>query len=77
MLLPRLEEQKKEGLLHRFEEEEEHVEQVFMQRQHELDLVAEKKKLNLQMKQDNVERVKRMAEYKRLNTLKKIETVDE
>ena len=48
-----------------------------MQRQHELDLVAEKKKLNLQMKQDNVERVKRMAEYKRLNTLKKIETVDE
>jgi hypothetical protein len=48
-----------------------------MQRQHELDLVTEKKKLNLQMKQDNVERVKRMAEYKRLNTLKKIETVDE
>ncbi len=63
-------------MLHQFAEEEEHVEQVFVNRKHELDLIAEKKKLNLQMKQDNVERVKRMAEYKRLNTLKKIESVD-
>ena len=64
-------------MLNKFEEEEYHVEEVFAQRQHEYDLVREKKKLNLQMKKDNVERVQRMQEYKRLNTLKKIEAVDE
>jgi hypothetical protein len=71
-----MEEQKKAEMLGKFEEEDQHVEEVFMNRKHELDLVTEKKKLNLQMKRDNVERVMRMQEYKRLNTLKKIESVD-
>lgn len=73
----RLEEEKKAEMLNKFEEEDYHVEEVFANRKHELDLIAEKKKLNLTMKKDNVERVMRMQEYKRLNTLKKIESVDE
>jgi hypothetical protein len=73
----RLEEEKKAEMLNKFEEEEYHVEEVFAHREHEYGLVREKKKLNLQMKKDNVERVQRMQEYKRLNTLKKIEAVDD
>lgn len=72
----RMEEEKKAEMLHKFEEEEYHVEEVFANRKHELDLITEKKKLNQQMKKDNVDRVMRMQEYKRLNTLKKIEAVD-
>ena len=71
-----MEEERKAEMLNKFEEEEYHVEEVFANRKHELDLVREKKKLNLSMKKDNVERVKRMQEYERLNTLKKIEDVD-
>ena len=43
---------------------------------HEQKLIKERKLLQIQMKAENVDRVKRMAEYKRLNTLKKIEDND-
>jgi protein subunit release factor B len=76
MLNDRAEEKKKQEMLHQFEEEEHHVQEVFQMRKRELDLQNEKKKLNVQLKQDNVERVKRMGEYKRFNILKKIEDTD-
>jgi hypothetical protein len=63
-------------MLKQFEEEEHHVQEVFEMRKRELDLQNEKKKLNVQLKHDNVERVKRMGEYKRFNILKKIEDTD-
>ncbi len=72
----RAEEKKKHEMLNQFEEEERHVQEVFEMRKRELDLQNEKKKLNLQLKHDNVDRVKRMGEYKRFNTLKKIEDTD-
>jgi hypothetical protein len=72
----RAEEKKKHEMLQQFEEEEQHVQEVFQMRKRELDLQNEKKKLNVQLKHDNVERVKRMGEYKRFNILKKIEDTD-
>jgi hypothetical protein len=73
----REEEQKKEEMLQKFEENERHVEEIKEMQEHEYNLIKEKKNLVVQMKAENVERVKRMGEYKRLNVLKKIEQNDE
>lgn len=61
----------------KFEEEEQHVQEVFELTRREQELMKERKKLQIQMKADNVERVKRMSEYKRINVLKSIEKNDE
>jgi hypothetical protein len=72
----REEERKKETMLQKFEEDEKHVESIKEMHEHEQKLIKERKLLQIQMKAENVERVKRMAEYKRMNTLKKIEDND-
>lgn len=72
----REEERKKENMLQKFDEDEKHVEQIKEMHLHEQKLIKERKLLQIQMKAENVDRVKRMAEYKRLNTLKKIEDND-
>ena len=70
------EEQKAEMMLERFEEEEIHVLEVQEARQHGQQLLKEKQALRKQMKLENVQRVNRVNEYKRMNILKKIESKD-
>ena len=70
-------EAKSEEMLQKFEEEEVHVEAVKTLRKKENDLLKEKSTLKLQMKKENVRRVSRMMEYKRMKTLKKIEDTDQ
>lgn len=72
----REEERKKELMLQKFDEDEKHVADIKQMHVHEQKLVKERKMLQIQMKAENVDRVKRMAEYRRLNTLKKIEDND-
>lgn len=71
------EEREKAKMLIKFEEEEQHVEEVLELTKREQELLKERRKLHVQMKADNVERVKRMSEYKRIGVLKKIEKNDE
>ena len=71
------EEVKAESMLGKFEEEEIHVMEVQEQRLRSHELLKEKKSLRTQMKLENVQRVNRVNEYKRMGTLKKIEDVDE
>jgi poly-D-alanine transfer protein DltD len=70
------EERKAAKLLDRFEEEEENVKVEMERKSKRMSLLKEKKSLRNQMKFENVERVIRMNEFKRLNTLKKIEDAD-
>lgn len=70
------EEKKAESMLEKFEEEEIHVMEVQEQRMRSHQLLKERKKLRTQMKLENVARVHRVSEYKRMNILKKIEDVD-
>lgn len=72
----REEEKKKEFMLHKFEDDERHVEEVQKAREKELQLLKEKKSIGTQMKLDNVDRVFRANEYKRMETLRKIEEND-
>lgn len=71
------EEQKADMMLERFEEEEIHVLEVQEARVHGQQLLKEKQALRKQMKLENVQRVNRVNEYKRMNILKKIEEKDE
>lgn len=73
----RLDEQKAELMLRKFESEEERVAAVKEMRERENRLMKEKKDLRTQMKLENVHRVMRMNEYKRLNTEKKIEQTED
>lgn len=73
----REEEKKKEFMLQKFEEEEMHLEEVEARRLREQELLKEKKKIRTSMKLENVDRVYRANEYKRMETLKKIEKNDE
>jgi hypothetical protein len=70
------EEKKAEQLLVQFEEEEEHVAEIQELRQRDHDIERERKNLRTQMKLENVQRVQRISEYKRMGTLKKIEDND-
>jgi hypothetical protein len=72
----RLDEQKAELMLRKFETEEERVAAVKEVRDREHRLHKEKKDLRTQMKLENVHRVMRMNEYRRLNTEKKIEQTE-
>ena len=70
------EERRKEMMLASFEEEGNAIEIVRVQREKELALTREKKALKMQMKAENVDRVARMKEYERMQTLKKIEDTE-
>jgi hypothetical protein len=76
MQMRREEEMKAETMLERFEEEEQHVEMVKEVRQKEHIISKEKKEIRTQMKLENVDRVRRVTEYQRMGTLKKIEDQD-
>mmetsp|Transcript_31455 Transcript_31455/g.45274 ORF Transcript_31455/g.45274 Transcript_31455/m.45274 type:complete len:324 (-) Transcript_31455:212-1183(-) len=70
------EEKKAAQLLNKFEEEEEHVAEIQDMREREQGILRERKNLRSQMKLENVQRVQRIGEYKRMGTLKKIEDND-
>jgi len=70
------EEKKAEELLMKFEEEEQHVQEVQKLQAKELEIQNERKNLRTQMKLENVQRVMRVGEYRRMGTLKKIEETD-
>lgn len=77
LLQKRKEEEKKaEDMLVKFDEDEVHVMEVQAIREKEHEILREKKNIRTQMKLENVERVHRVGEYKRMGTLKKIEDVD-
>lgn len=67
------EEKKAESMLQKFEQEEIHVQEIEAIRKREHDILTEKKNLKANMKLETVERVARVKEYQRMNTLKKIE----
>ena len=60
-------------MLQSFEEEGKAIEVVRAQREKEMALQKERQALKRQMKAENVERVSRIKEYERMQTLKKIE----
>jgi hypothetical protein len=70
------EEKKAESLLVKFEEEEQHVLEIQQIKHKELEIQNERKNLRTQMKLENVQRVMRVGDYKRMGTLKKIEDSD-
>eukprot|EP00620_Florenciella_sp_RCC1587_P018944 CAMPEP_0182573454 /NCGR_PEP_ID=MMETSP1324-20130603/20224_1 /TAXON_ID=236786 /ORGANISM="Florenciella sp., Strain RCC1587" /LENGTH=611 /DNA_ID=CAMNT_0024788569 /DNA_START=90 /DNA_END=1925 /DNA_ORIENTATION=- len=70
------EERRKEELQERFEEEELNVQRVKEARDRNHMLQREKKTLRTSMKLENVNRVKRIQEYKRLETLRRIHEGD-
>ena len=72
----RQEEERKEDLLAKFELEEENVQRVRAARSGFNVVAHEKQRLRLQMKLENVERIKRIAEYRRLETFGKIHEGD-
>lgn len=70
------EEKRKEDLLGRFDFEEDNVRRVRSARARDHAVVREKQRLRTQMKLENVERMRRIAEYKRLEHLRKIHEAD-
>ena len=68
--------QMKEFLVNKFHEDEQKVAAIQAMKEKELTIIKEERELHLQMKRDNVERIKRMQEYKRVETMKKISEND-
>lgn len=71
------EEKKKEELLELFEEKEEHVKEVQEMRAKEIEVMRERQNLRMQMKAENVNRVKRVNDYSAMKIMKKIETQEQ
>eukprot|EP01038_Epipyxis_sp_PR26KG_P014118 gene14118-18944_t len=70
------EEHKAALLLKQFDEDQQHVAEIQAIRDRENQIHKEKKVLRTQMKLENVQRVLRIDDYKRMGTLKKIEDTD-
>ncbi len=66
----------KESLVKKFQEDDKKVAMIHAMKEKELQLLKEERELNFHMKRENVERIKRMQEYKRLETMKKISEND-
>lgn len=71
------EEMRKEELLARQEAMEENLQRIQAGQNRKLVLRKEMKSLNHAMKRDNVERMKRVDEYKRLETIRKLKEAEE
>ena len=71
------EEMRKEELLARQEAMEENLQRIQAGQNRKLMLRKEMKSLNHSMKRDNVERMKRVDEYKRLETIRKLKDMEE
>jgi hypothetical protein len=69
-------ERRKEALRQAFVDEEVNVQRVKEDRERHQMLMKEKKDLKTAMKLENVNRIKRIAEYKRLETLRNIHEAD-
>ena len=70
------EEEDKEMLRQKFDDDDKFVAQLEKKRGKEHALLKERENLNKQLKLENVERIKRIQEYKRLETLRKINEGD-
>lgn len=70
------EERRKQELLGNLEKEDENVRRVREARERELAISHEKKMLRNQMKLENVERMRRIGEYRRLEYVRKINEAD-
>ena len=66
----------KDFLLNKFHEDEKKVAMIQSMKEKDMALLKEERELNTQLKRDNVERIKRMQEYKRLETMRKINEND-
>ena len=66
------EEEMKEGFRRKFEAGEKHVRTLRRERQQQQVLVKEEKEVKMELKRDNVERIKRIREYRRLETMRKL-----
>ena len=64
--------EKKEFMMQKFREDEKKVALMQSMREQEMSIIKQEKELDLQMKHENVQRIKRMQEYKRIETMKKI-----
>ncbi len=62
----------KEFFMEKFNRDEEKVAAIQSMKEKEMSILKEERNLHSQMKRDNVDRIKRMQEYKRLETMKKI-----
>lgn len=71
------EEAKAEGMLEKFESEEEHLAAVQARRDKDMYLAKERKSLKTQLKLENVQRVMRINDYRRMSTQKKIHENDQ
>ena len=70
------EEEMKVSLLKKFEDSEHHLEQTKLAKQKKQAILRQEKALQLEIKKENVERIKRMQEYKRLETMRKVSEND-
>lgn len=73
----REEERKAELMLEKFDEEEAHVMEVQERRNKDMTIAKERKLLKTQLKLENVHRVMRINDYRRLTTQKRIEENDQ
>lgn len=64
--------EKKEFMMQKFQEDERKVALMQSMREQEMSIMKQEKELDLLMKHENVQRIKRMQEYKRIETMKKI-----
>lgn len=63
---------KKNALVQKFNDDERKVERIQVMKAQEMSLIKEEKELHLQLKRENADRINRMQEYKRIETMKKI-----
>jgi len=66
----------KERLLHKFQDDEEHIAHLSKIRSKEQLLNKKERELKEELKKDNVERIKRMHEYHRIETMRKVSEND-
>lgn len=66
------EEEMKDGFRRKFEADEQHLETLRREREQEQLLAKEAKEVKMELKRDNVERIKRIREYRRLETMRKL-----
>eukprot|EP00557_Chaetoceros_sp_GSL56_P007835 CAMPEP_0176506236 /NCGR_PEP_ID=MMETSP0200_2-20121128/16925_1 /TAXON_ID=947934 /ORGANISM="Chaetoceros sp., Strain GSL56" /LENGTH=564 /DNA_ID=CAMNT_0017905853 /DNA_START=899 /DNA_END=2589 /DNA_ORIENTATION=- len=71
------EEEMKASLLKKFNDSEEKINEMKHLQEKDMVLIKEERDINMQLKRENVERIKRMQEYKRLETVKKIADNDQ
>jgi len=67
----------KASLVKKFHDDEEHVSKLKELKDKDVALMKEERDLHTQLKRENVERIKRMREYKRLETMRKVSENDQ